>query len=86
MKSLNLPVSKVEARIVKNGDDYSIEVKNDKFTKNVYISFQDFDANLSDNFFDMEAGSAKTVTFKGAGLSADDLSKKMKVLTLSGTY
>jgi beta-mannosidase len=86
MKSLNLPVPKVEARIVKNGDDYSIEVKNDKFAKNVYVSFLDFDANLSDNFFDMEAGSTKTVTFKGGGLSADDLSKKMKVLTLANTY
>jgi beta-mannosidase len=86
MKSLNLPVSKIETNIVKNGDDYSVEVKNDKFAKNVYISFEDFDANLSDNFFDLEAGSKKTVTFKGAGLTADELSKKMKVLTLSATY
>jgi beta-mannosidase len=86
MKSLNLPVSKVETRIMKNGDTYSIEVKNDKFAKNVYLYFQDFDVNFSDNFFDMEAGSAKTITFKASGISPEDLSKKLKILNLATTY
>jgi beta-mannosidase len=86
-KSLSLPIPKVEVNISKSGDIYTAKVKTDKFAKNVYVYFEDFDANLSDNFFDLDSNSEKTVTFKSTeNISVDDLNKKMKILTLAHTY
>lgn len=86
-KSLSLPVSKVEAEISKSGDMYSVKVKTDSFAKNVYVYFDGVDANLSENFFDLNAKTEKTVTFKiKENITIEELKSKMKILTLANTY
>ncbi len=86
-KSLSLPEPKVEAEISKSGDTYSVKVKTDLFAKNVYVYFDGLDANLSDNFFDLDAKSEKVVTFTiKENSSVDELKNKIKILTLANTY
>jgi beta-mannosidase len=86
-KSLVLPKAKVEANISKDGDVYTLNVKTDAFAKNVYVYFDGIDANLSDNFFDLNAKTEKTITFKNKEtISIEALSAKMKILTLANTY
>jgi beta-mannosidase len=86
-KMLSLPLTNVEAKISKSGDIYSVNVKTNKFAKNIYIYFDGIDANLSDNFFDLHAGSEKTVTFKSAeNINEDELNRKLRILTVAHTY
>jgi beta-mannosidase len=86
-KSLALPVPKVEYKISKSGNVYTVKVKTDYFAKNVYVYFEDFDANLSENFFDLDSRNERTLTFESKeNMSVDDLNKKIKVLTLAQTY
>jgi beta-mannosidase len=86
-KSLLLPLPKVEAEITRTGDFYQIRISTDKFAKNVYVYFDGFDANLSENFFDLKADSGKTVTFVSKDIIAvEDLKKKVKILTVANSY
>ncbi len=86
-KSLALSQPKVTAKITKSGDSYNINIKTDVFAKNVYVYFDGLDANLTDNFFDLNAQTEKTVSFKNTdNISVEDLNKKIKILTLANTY
>ncbi|WP_037575725.1 beta-mannosidase [Sporocytophaga myxococcoides] len=86
-KSLSLPKPKVLVKISQSAETYTMQVRSDKFAKDVYLYFEDLDCNLSDNFFDLDANQIKTLTFKIKGNpSIDELQKKLKVLTVADSY
>jgi len=86
-KSLSLPKPNVLVKISQSADTYTIQVRSDKFAKDVYLYFEGLDCNLSDNFFDLDANQNRTVTFKIKGNpSIDELQKKLKVLTVADSY
>jgi beta-mannosidase len=86
-KSLSLPLPKISTELKQAGDSISVTVSTDVFSKNVYMYFDGIDANLSDNFFDLNAGSTKTVRFKAPEkTSLEELKRSLKVLTLAHTY
>lgn len=86
-KSLALPVPTIKTALSKSGDIYTIKVNTDLFAKNVYIYFDRIDVNLSENFFDLTAKSEKTITFTSKeNIPVDDLTGKIRIITLAHTY
>ncbi|MFN8439105.1 MAG: glycoside hydrolase family 2 protein [Cytophagales bacterium] len=87
-KDLKLPLPTVTYKITEKGtQEYSIELKTNVFAKNVYVYFDGIDTNLSSNFFDLDANSSKTVSFKiDKKVDLNSLNQKIKILTLAHTY
>lgn len=86
-KSLLLPKPKVKTKITGEDNWFTVSVSTDKFAKNIYIYFDGYDANMSDNFFDLKAGTEKSIRFKSTeSVTVEDLKKKLKVLTVADTY
>jgi len=62
-KDLDLPKSDIEIKTSKEGDKYILYVKSKNFAKDVCIT-SDVNGSFSDNYFDLEPGVTKQVTFK----------------------
>lgn len=62
-KDLDLPKSDIEIKTSKEGDKYILYVKSKNFAKDVCIT-SDVNGSFSDNYFDLEPGVTKHVTFK----------------------
>lgn len=63
-KLLQLPKAKLDLSIQKEGDMIQIDVKSDVFAKDVQVSSTSRYGVFSDNFFDLEAGQTRRITFK----------------------
>lgn len=85
--ALSLPKPNVLVKLFQSEDNYTIQVRSDKFAKDVYLYFDGVDCNLSDNFFDLDANKTRTLTFKINGKpSIEELQRKLKVLTVADSY
>ena len=63
-KSLNLPEAKLDLSVQQEGDMIQIDVKTDVFAKDVQVFSTSRYGVFSDNFFDLEAGQTRRITFK----------------------
>lgn len=70
-KNLALPLPHVRTRFAKTKDGYTLTLASDKVAREVWISFGDIDAKVSDNAFDILPGQRVTVRIRSkAGLDA----------------
>ena len=63
-KSLNLPEAKLDLSVQQEGDMIQIDVKTDVFAKDVQVFSTSRYGVFSDNFFDLEAGQTRRITYK----------------------
>ncbi|MBR3710559.1 MAG: glycoside hydrolase family 2 protein [Bacteroidales bacterium] len=63
-KLLQLPKAKLDLSIQQEGDMIQIDVKTDVFAKDVQVFSTSRYGVFSDNFFDLEAGQTRRITFK----------------------
>ncbi|PBQ34794.1 beta-mannosidase [Sphingobacteriaceae bacterium] len=75
-KNLKLPQTSIN---IKKIDSKTIEVSSGFFAKDVYLFDENFEVTLSENFFDLEAGQKKRITFKSTD-KKQELKLKVTVL------
>ena len=84
--NLDLPVSpKIESRLTKTADGYSLTLQSRELARDVQISFGDLDAQLADNYFDLLPGEEVTVAVK-SGAPAEQLQGALKLVSLTDAY
>ena len=71
-KSLNLPEAKLDLSVQQEGDVIHVDVKSDVFAKDVQVSSTNRYGVFSDNYFDLEAGQTRCITFKSV-VSEDNI-------------
>ncbi|MFZ0817918.1 MAG: glycoside hydrolase family 2 protein [Candidatus Sulfotelmatobacter sp.] len=86
MHDLELPVApKIETRLTKTGDDYTVTLQSSKLARNVYISFGDLDVQTSDNYFDLLPGEQATIHLKSSA-GQEQLRAALKVMSLTEAF
>ena len=86
MRNLQLPLkATIAADITGSGPDYTITLRSPVLARNVYISFGDLDAKLSDNYFDLLPGEAMVIRLT-ASAKLDQLQRAMKVISLTDAF
>ena len=63
-KHLQLPEAKLDLSVQKEGDVIRVDVKSDVFAKDVQVSSTSRYGVFYDNYFDLEAGQTRRITFK----------------------
>ncbi|NYE27815.1 beta-mannosidase [Rhodanobacter sp. K2T2] len=81
-KNLTWPVGGIHASLAQTGDGYQLTLSADALARDVWISFGDLDAELSDNAFDLLPGETKTLHVKSAA-SLDALQHALHWQTLA---
>lgn len=66
-RELELQKAKISAEISQNGENYDITLSSDTFTKNVCLNIENQELPFSDNFFDLEKGEKRVISFKAKG-------------------
>jgi beta-mannosidase len=82
-KHLELPDAKIRTKLSGGKNNaYTLAISTNKFIKNVQIRIDGENVLLSDNYFDIDAGRSKTVTFT-TSLSKTVLSRNISVRWLA---
>ena len=82
-KNLALPMPEIRTKLETAGDGYRLTLDSDKLVRDVWVSFGDIDADVSDNAFDLLPGGRVTViVHSNADLAA--LRHALKVQNLAG--
>lgn len=63
-KSLALPSPHIRTQLAKTGDGYTLTLESDKLAREVWVSFGDIDAGVSDNAFDILPGRQVTLSVR----------------------
>ncbi len=71
-KNLNLPEAKLDLSVQQEGDVIHVDVKSDVFAKDVQVSSTNRYGVFSDNYFDLEAGQTRRITYKSV-VSEDNI-------------
>jgi beta-mannosidase len=86
MHDLDLPVApKIESSFEKTADGYVLALRASALARNVYLSFGDLDAQVSDNYFDLLPGEPATITLKSAA-TLDQLRSALDVRSLTESF
>jgi beta-mannosidase len=84
--NLELPVApKIETTINHNQAGYTITLQAAKLARNVYLSFGNLDANISDNYVDLLPGEPVTVRLTSAA-TLEQLKGAMEVISLTEAF
>jgi beta-mannosidase len=84
--NLELPVApKIETTINQNEAGYTVTLQATKLARNVYLSFGNLDANISDNYFDLLPGEPVTLRVTSAA-ALEELKGAMKVISLTQAF
>ena len=84
-KQLTFPAVEISKMLVKNGEQYSIQLKSAKLAKAVFLSLPAKEGHFSDNYFDLLPGETKAISLnvvKGISISEKDL----EIITLVDSY
>ncbi len=80
-KDMNYAKPTIERQFAAVGDGYEVTLTSDVFARGVYIVIDGTtDYSLSDNFFDMMPGEAKTVRISTGG-NVDGIEKRLRIIT-----
>lgn len=82
-KTLALPVAQIHTSLEAGPDGYTLTLSSDTLARNVWISFGDLDAEVSDNAFDLLPGQSVTVTVHSK-LALEKLKQALLVQDLAG--
>lgn len=84
-KNMHMPAAHVTYELSTAGDFYRLTLSSDVLARDVYISFGDIEATLSDNYFDLAAGRRKEVEVRSkTGLN--ELKAATKVVSLADSF
>ena len=84
--NLEMPVAPaITTTLSQSGAEYTITLQSPKLARNVYVSFGDFDVEISDNYFDLLPGEAATITLKSSA-TLDQLKGALKVTSLTDAF
>ncbi|GGA30250.1 beta-mannosidase [Dyella nitratireducens] len=83
-KTLALPVPKIHTSLASGTDGYALTLSSDTLARDVWISFGDLDAEVSDNSFDLLPGQSVTVTVHDGKAGLDKLQHALRVQDLAG--
>ncbi|MFC3652947.1 glycoside hydrolase family 2 protein [Dyella humi] len=82
-KTLALPTPQIHTSLAAGSDGYALTLSSDKLARNVWISFGDLDAEVSDNAFDLLPGQSVTLTVHSK-LELEKLQHAVQVRDLAG--
>jgi beta-mannosidase len=82
-KTLALPVPHITTSLAAASDGYALTLSSDTLARNVWISFGDLDADVSDNAFDLLPGQSVTLAVHGK-VGLDKLKHALQVQDLAG--
>ena len=82
-KTLALPTPQIHTSLAAGSDGYTLTLSSDKLARNVWISFGDLDAEVSDNAFDLLPGQSVTLTVHSK-LGLEELQHALQVQDLAG--
>jgi beta-mannosidase len=82
-KNLALPAPHIQAKLEAGRDGYTLRLSTDRLARDVWVSFGDDDAELSDNAFDLLPGQSVTLTVHGKA-SLQELERTLHVQNLAG--
>jgi beta-mannosidase len=85
MKDVPLAKAEVKTTMESTPSGYRLRVESQQLARDVYISFGNFDAKLSDNYFDLLPGENVELEVKSAA-SIDQLLEAVKVISLSDAF
>ncbi|GLQ48452.1 beta-mannosidase [Dyella lipolytica] len=81
-KDLSLLSPQIQTKFESRSDGYLLTLTTDKLARNVWVSFGDLDADVSDNAFDMLPGQSVTLTVHSK-LPLDTLKQALQVQNLA---
>lgn len=81
-KNLQLPSPQIQTKLESSADGYTLTLTADKLARDVWVSFGDLDADVSDNAFDMLPGQSITLTVHSK-LPLDTLKQALQVQNLA---
>ena len=81
-KNLALPSPNIDAQWTRRGDDYALTLGSKTLARDVWVSFGDIDAEVSDNAFDILPGQQVTLTVRSKA-TLDALRKALKIENLA---
>lgn len=82
-KTLSLPAPQIHTSLAAGSDGYTLTLSSDKLARNVWVSFGDLDAEVSDNAFDLLPGQSVTLTVHSK-LGLEKLQHALQVQDLAG--
>jgi beta-mannosidase len=68
-----------------SGNSYRLTLSSDRLARDVYISFGDLDANVSDNYFDLPPGRSAEITITSS-VPLDQLRSALRVVSLVDAF
>ena len=77
-KDLELPLPHIRTQLARTNDGYTLTLESDTLAREVWVSFGDLDAEVSDNAFDILPGQQVTLTIHSSA-SLDVLRKALKL-------
>jgi len=85
MKEVRLPQPEIRANVEAAGNGYRLTLQSSQIAREVYLSFGDFDAKFSDNYFDLLPGESVQIEVTSKA-SLDQLRQAMKVVSLYDAF
>ena len=85
IKDMKLPIPTIQNKIDKVEDGYLITISTDVLSKNLYLSFEDYEGWFSDNYFDLLPGETREIIFKTKEAISNP-EKEIEIRTIRDTY
>ncbi|HWF65716.1 MAG TPA: glycoside hydrolase family 2 protein [Acidobacteriaceae bacterium] len=83
-KPVQLPTTHIESQLTEVHDSYNLHLLSKALARNVYISFNGHDVNLSDNYFDLLPGEPKDIRVNSS-VDLRQSTKDIKITSLIPT-
>jgi len=84
-KQVRLLPANIETKVSRNDDGYDLTLSSKVLARDVYLTFGDLEAQVSDNFVDLVPGESVKIKVISAG-SLDEVEKKLKVTSLVDAF
>jgi beta-mannosidase len=85
MKDVPLVKAEIKTSLEKSPSGYRLRVESQQLARDVYVSFGNVDARLSDNYFDLLPGESLELEMKSSA-SLEELQQAMKAMSLSDAF
>ncbi|HKD92782.1 MAG TPA: glycoside hydrolase family 2 protein [Terriglobales bacterium] len=84
-KNFELPPAHISSNLEASGNSYQLTLSSDKLARDVYISFGDLDAKVSDNYFDLLPGKSEAITIT-SNAPVEQLRNALSVVSLANAF
>ena len=84
-RQIQLPHARIAAMLSRTGNSYRLSLASSLLAQDVYVSFGDLDAEVSDNYFDLLPGEPAAITITSHA-EQDALQQQMRVVSLVDAF